>query len=118
MGVWFDVFVSINELLFNSALSSDPLYRAMALFRHGALRLLFIPQYSVAATSSPNVFLYARLTNSIQFIYLLFKDTPLLDCVGGHNIHVSIIPSFLAFAYLGPLIYSLTLIVSSSYVVN
>ena len=48
--------------------------------------LLLSLQYSVAATWSPNLFWYVRThvwqILSIQFIYLIFKDISLLDCVG------------------------------------
>ena len=67
-GVWISLFVSINELLFE--LCADQLYRAMMSLWRGALRLSFSPQYSVAATSSPNVFLYALLTNPFHSICL------------------------------------------------
>ena len=54
---WFDKFVSNNEHAFE--LCADQMYRSTTLVWHSALMGLFNPHYSVAATSSPSLSLYA-----------------------------------------------------------
>ena len=77
----------------------------MTLIRCTAL-ISLSPYYTVAVTFLPKLSMYVQLTILIHPIYP-FRSSKIYRCwiVWGYNIRVVILPSFLAFTYLGMSIY-------------